>query len=148
MQSGAGSLFAQNPFAGGAFSADSIGVQGTFKLGKQFAIGGWAGYTRANESGTANNAEIINAAANLTVFDLITEGSQLGLIVGLPPKNFDNDIAARQDPDTSIHLEGLFQFPVNDNIKITPGVIYIINPEHNNANDDVFAGVIRTTFTF
>jgi hypothetical protein len=148
IQSGAGSLFAQNPFAGNAFSADSVGLQGTFRLAKQFAIGGWAGYTRANESGATNNAEIINAAVNLTVFDLIKEGSQLGLIAGLPPKNFNNDNVVREDPDTSIHLEGLFQFPVNNNIKITPGVIYIINPNHNDANDDVFAGVLRTTFSF
>ena len=149
IQSGAGSVFAQSPFGlGQGFSADSVGVQGTFRLADQFAIGGWAGYTRANESGTANKADIINAAANITVFDLIKEGSQLGFIVGLPPQVTDNDVAARVDPSTSIHLEGLFQFPVNDNIKVTPGVIYIINPNHDNTNSDVLAGVLRTTFSF
>ena len=149
IQSGAGSVFAQSPFGlGQGFSADSVGVQGTFRLADQFAIGGWAGYTRANQSGTANNAEIINAAANITVFDLIKEGSQLGIIAGLPPQVTENDFAGREDTDTSIHLEGLFQFPVNDNIKITPGVIYIINPNHQTGTDDVFAGVLRTTFNF
>ncbi len=149
IRSFAGSDNAQIPFGEDtAFSADSVGLQGTFRIGDRFAIGGWAGYTRANASDTGEDADIINAAVNLTAFDLIKEGSQAGIIVGLPPKNFRNDDATREDPDTSIHLEGLFQFPVNDNIKITPGVIYIFNPEHNNDNEDVFVGVLRTTFTF
>ncbi|MCM1982290.1 iron uptake porin [Lyngbya confervoides] len=153
IRSGVGSTFAQIPFVDGngiaqAFSADSFGLEATFRVAKGFAIGGWAGYTRANQANSTNDAEILNAAINLTAFDIGKEGSQLGLIVGMPPKNINNDILIREDPDTSIHLEGLYQFPVNNNITITPGVIYVINPEHNEARRDIFVGVLRTTFSF
>jgi carbohydrate-selective porin OprB len=71
-----------------------------------------------------------------------------GLIVGLPPKNINNTVVAREDQDTSVHLEAFYQLPINDFINITPGIIYVINPEHNNANSDVFVGVVRTIFSF
>jgi hypothetical protein len=52
IRSGVGSVFAQNPFAGQSFSADSIGLEGTFGITKNFAIGGWAGYTKTNTAAT------------------------------------------------------------------------------------------------
>ena len=52
------------------------------------------------------------------------------------------------DKDTSLHLEAFYRFRVNDNISITPGLILITNPEHNNDNDTISIGTIRTTFNF
>ena len=37
---------------------------------------------------------------------------------------------------------------LNDNIAVTPGLLVIFNPEHNNANDTVYVGTLRTTFKF
>jgi hypothetical protein len=148
IRSGVGSVFAQNPFAGQSFSADSIGLEGTFGISKNFAIGGWAGYTKANAAATSDEADIFNAALNFAFPDVGVEGGLGGLIVGLPPKNINNTVVAREDQDTSIHLEAFYQLPVNDFINITPGIIYVINPEHNSANSDVFVGVLRTTFSF
>lgn len=59
-----------------------------------------------------------------------------------------SSLAARKDVDTPIHIEALYQFPINDRITITPGVIYLINPNGNSANSDIVVGVVRTTFTF
>lgn len=56
--------------------------------------------------------------------------------------------ARRTDSDTSIHLEALYRYQLNDNISMTPGLIVVFNPEHNSNNDTVVVGVIRTTFRF
>ncbi|MEO1377904.1 MAG: carbohydrate porin, partial [Cyanobacteria bacterium J06635_10] len=33
-------------------------------------------------------------------------------------------------------------------ISITPGLLVIFNPEHNNDNDTIYVGTVRTTFSF
>jgi carbohydrate-selective porin OprB len=57
-------------------------------------------------------------------------------------------LGRREDPDTGLHVEGLYKFKLTDNILITPGVIWLTAPGHDNDNDDIFVGTIRTTFTF
>ncbi|PLZ79564.1 hypothetical protein CBP16_16350, partial [Fischerella thermalis WC217] len=39
-------------------------------------------------------------------------------------------------------------YQLTDNISITPGFLAIFNPEHNDNNDTVYVGTLRTTFTF
>lgn len=86
---------------------------------------------------------------NLAFPDLGIEGATGGLVFGVPPTVIDNDnLAAGENPDQTFHLEALYSFPVNDNITITPGVIYLINPEGDSNNSDILVGVIRTTFKF
>ncbi len=53
-----------------------------------------------------------------------------------------------EDQDTSLHVEAFYQYQVNDNISITPGIIWLTAPDHNSANDDIIIGTIRTTFAF
>ena len=53
-----------------------------------------------------------------------------------------------KDPDTSYHVEGFYQFKLSDNISITPGVIWLTAPDHNNQNDDIVIGIVITTFIF
>jgi carbohydrate-selective porin OprB len=79
---------------------------------------------------------------------LFKKGATGGIIVGVPPKTISNSIGARKDPDTTIHLEALYQFPINDHISITPGLIYLLNPNHDSDNSNIIVGVVRTTFTF
>ncbi|MGK7893425.1 MAG: carbohydrate porin, partial [Xenococcus sp. (in: cyanobacteria)] len=40
------------------------------------------------------------------------------------------------------------KYQFNDNISITPGIIYIIAPNGDSDDDDAVIGVVRTTFTF
>lgn len=148
MRFGTGTAFSNNPFNGNALSGNSFGFEGTVKLADWLAVGGWFGYTIANEDNTNNKANIINGAINLAFPDLGIEGATGGLIFGVPPTVIDNDVAVREDPDQTFHLEALYSFPVNDYITITPGVIYLINPEGSSANSDILVGVIRTTFKF
>ncbi|MBW4676513.1 MAG: carbohydrate porin [Desmonostoc geniculatum HA4340-LM1] len=57
-------------------------------------------------------------------------------------------IAIRPEDTTPYHLETFFNYRVNDNISITPGVFWLFNPEGFSANDTAVVGVLRTTLTF
>lgn len=144
---GTGSALANRPFGQSATAADNFGVQVNFKPSSRFQIGGWYGYTKAEQLRRSNNdATIQNAAVTLALPDFGRRGNLLGFVFGVPPKVTDSDVARNRD--TSYHLEGFYRFQVNDFISVTPGVYVILNPEHNNDNDDIWVGLLRTVFTF
>lgn len=146
-----GSTYSNDPFDGADTTADSYGVEANFRVSPKFSIGGWAGFTQADAKSGPNqgaDASIFNYAVTLAFPDLGKEGNLAGLVIGQPPKVTDNDINSREDSDTSLHLEAFYRYQVTDNISITPGLIMITNPEHNDNNNTVYLGTIRTTFTF
>ncbi|MBD2445938.1 carbohydrate porin [Nostoc sp. FACHB-152] len=152
---GTGSTFARNPFQQNATTTDNFGLQFNWRASQRFVLGGWFGYTLAHqEGGPDNDATIVNGALTLAFPDLFKEGNVGGFIVGVPPKVTSNDYrptpaaARREDPDTALHLEAFYTFRVNDNIRVTPTCYFITNPEHNDANDPIWVGAIRTSFSF
>ncbi len=173
---GTGSTFANQPFvtATGAAvptSANSYGLQASYRLSPGFIISGWGGYTVATAEAKlrsvvgANSpfkprAEIWNWAVTLAFPDLFKEGNLAGIVFGQPPRVTNNDFntfaastattrpARRKDNDTSFHIEGFYRFRINDNIAVTPGLLVILNPEGNASNDPIYVGTVRTTFTF
>lgn len=150
---GTGSAFARNPFGQDATTSDNFGVQLSWKLSQRFNLGGWFGYTLAHQlSGGDEDATIINGALTFAFSDLFKKGNIGGFIVGVPPKVTSNDFRAegtlREDPDTSLHLEAFYTFRVNDNFSVTPDLFVLTAPEHNDANQPIWVGVIRTSFSF
>jgi hypothetical protein len=149
-----GSQYANNPFGGNALSSDHYAVEAVLRLGPKITIGGWYGYSEAQGKGAAsgNNAYFETYAATLSFRDFGRQGSVLAFIFGQPPKATGNDFVQngvrRQDRDTSYHLEALYKLQLSDNIAVTPGVLVILNPEHNDNNDAIYVGTLRTTFTF
>lgn len=142
-----GSSLANRPFGQAGTGSDNFGVQVNFKPSSRFQLGGWYGYTKAEQLRNSNNeATIQNAAVTLALPDFGRQGNLLGFVFGVPPKVTSSDLT--KDKDTSYHLEGFYRFQVNDFISVTPGVYVIMNPEHNNNNDDIWVGVLRTTFSF
>ena len=145
---GTGSVLARRPFGNVATEADHFGVEASFRLGSAISLGGWVGYTNANSAVGELEADIWNWAANVGFRDLGKEGALLGVIAGMPPKLTDVDGGLAEDADSSFHLETLYRYPLNDNIDITPGLLVIFNPEHNDNNDTIYVGTVRTTFKF
>ncbi len=144
---GTGSSLANRPFGQSATAADNFGVQVNFKPSSRFQIGGWYGYTKAEQLRRSNNeATIQNGAITLALSDFGRRGNLLGFVFGVPPKVTESDLARNRN--TSYHLEGFYRFQVNDFISVTPGVYVILNPEHNNKNDDIWVGLLRTVFSF
>ncbi|PLZ05958.1 iron uptake porin [Fischerella thermalis] len=149
--SSTGSSNARQPFGNVRTSANHYGAQVNFKPSSKLTVGGWVGFSNAEARSGANrgdNADIFYWMANVAFKDFGKEGNLLGLQFGQPPKVTDNDIGAREDDDTSYHLEALYRYQLTDNISITPGFLAIFNPEHNDNNDTVYVGTLRTTFTF
>ncbi len=137
------------------FSSNSYGVQASLGISDNIVLGGWVGYTNAQnlstEGGTIDRGslDIWNWAVTLGFPDLGKKGNLAGIIVGMEPKVTDSSINdINEDSDTSYHIEAFYQYKVNENISITPGVIWLTAPDHNDNNDDVVIGALRTTFTF
>ncbi|MGF1591595.1 MAG: carbohydrate porin [Pleurocapsa sp.] len=45
----------------------------------------------------------------------------------------------------TLHANAFYQYQLNDNIAITPEVIYANNLDHNHDNDDLIVGTLLTT---
>lgn len=130
--------------------SNSYGAQASFRLNPRFIIGGWAGLTNARIIGIGD-ARIWNYAVTLALPDLGKEGNLLGFVVGREPYLDKLEAAGnlrRFSNDESWHVEGFYKFKLTDNISVTPGVIWITNPNQNDQNDDIIIGTLRTTFTF
>jgi Carbohydrate-selective porin, OprB family/S-layer homology domain len=135
-------------------SANAYGIGASFQLSKQLVINGNVGYTNARSlgTGTKGDADIWNWSVGLAVPDLGKKGNLAGVIVGQSPRvtnvsgNFRNVL--NRDRDAGLHVEGFYQYRLNDNISVTPGIIWLTAPDHNNDNEDIVIGTIRTTFTF
>ncbi len=146
-----GSFKARDPFDGLATTSDNIGFEAQWKLNDHIQIGGWFGTTwaRPEEDNDSDDITIINGALTIAFPDLFKDGSLGGIIVGVPPIVTDGgDDDALKDDDTSIHIEVFYRYPLNDFIAITPGLFVITNPNHNDDNETLWVGTIRTTFKF
>jgi hypothetical protein len=146
-----GSAFAQRPFDRVDTQANSYGLIGSVQFSPRLNLSGWVAYTDAQAKAGSDrgaHADIWTWAVTLAFPDLFKEGNVGGLVVGMPPKATHNDLNSREDRDTSLHLEALYRHRLTDNIAITPGIIAIINPEHDADNSTQVVGVIRTTFAF
>ncbi|ELS03728.1 putative S-layer protein [Xenococcus sp. PCC 7305] len=154
-----GSLFAQSPFGlETATSSDNFNISTSYQVSDRVELGGWVGYisTVAKSSPAASgldastgaNADIWTAALTASYNDLGKLGSKLSFVLGLPPKLTSSDVPDREDEDTSLHLELSYNYPLTEKISLTPGILTITNPEHNNENNAIIIGLMRTTLRF
>jgi len=147
--SGTGSWIADRPFGDNSTTSDNLGFQFNWRIINNFELGGWFGATWANQKNDGDDsATILNWAVTLGFPDVLKEGDSGAIIVGMPPKVTSHDIAALENDDTSIHIETFYRFPFNEYISVTPGAYIITNPGHNDSNDTIVVGTIRTTFRF
>ena len=160
IDSGTGSI-ASAVRAGRPLVGNSYGLEASFSFSPKLVLSGWAGYTQSIVLNTGR-ADTWNYGATLALNDFGTKGSTLGLIFGMEPKLTGTSnarlaslisagslpVGARRDQDTGFHVEGFYKFNVTRNIAITPGVIWLTAPGHNENNDDIVIGTVRTTFTF
>ncbi|MBC6474931.1 MAG: iron uptake porin, partial [Hormoscilla sp. GM102CHS1] len=145
-----GSANAMDPYAGEDTSANVMGATTQLRLGRGLILSGWFGWMDVIEEGNNDrHSAIYNWAGTLALPDLFAEGNLGAIQVGMLPKVVSG---ARRDDNigdgTSLQIQGLYRIRVNDNIAITPGLYVILNPEHNDGNDTIYVGTIRTTFKF
>jgi hypothetical protein len=131
-------------------STNAYGVSATFQLSPNFALGGWVGYANQRYSGRGD-ADVWNWAITLAFPDLGKQGNLGGILVGMEPKvtGIDSTLnGGRADKDTSLHIEAFYRYQLTDNIQITPGIIWLTAPNHDENNSDVITGVLRTVYRF
>ncbi len=66
----------------------------------------------------------------------------------MPSKTTSNDVAVFEDRDTSVMVDGFSKYQITDNIGITPSLIVITNPAHNDNNNIIYVRVLRANFNF
>lgn len=136
--------------------SNSYGLELSWAINNHFVIGGWGGLSKVSNLSTINQGidrgtqDIWNWSATLALPDLGREGSLGGIVVGSEPTVTDSSIVNLEaDSDRSLHLEAFYQYQVNDNISITPGVIWITEPDGDiQDGDNLVIGTVRTTFSF
>ncbi len=144
---GTGGLLANNNF-GRAVVGNAYAFAATYRLSPNINLGGWIGYVNQRYIGRGD-ADVLNWAVTLAFPDLGKKGNVAGILVGMEPKVIDiSDSLGEEDRDTSLHIDAFYRYVLNSNISITPGIIWVTAPNHDNRNDDVFIGVIRTNFVF
>jgi Carbohydrate-selective porin, OprB family/S-layer homology domain len=146
-----GTSFANFPGGTDArISANSFGLEASYRFGSRFVVSAWGGYTIANIlNSDSDDGEIWNYALTFAVPDLFKEGSLGAVVVGVQPYLGNPQQTGYQNAtnNTPLHAEVFYRYQINDNISITPGLIYLLAPDQQD-EDDVLIGVLRTTFTF
>jgi hypothetical protein len=100
---------------------------------------------------TTNQYDAITFMGGVAYRDLIVPGSLLAVAAGAPFITQGADVA---DPlglvnnANQVNVEAFYRFPVTDNISITPIFSAIFNPNNSSANETIYQGVLRSTFTF
>jgi hypothetical protein len=134
---------------GGPEVANTYGGQVNFKFGA-LEVGGGVAYIPIRRIGVGD-LDLWSYQATLAFRDLGGEGNLLGLLAGTPgylssiPGGLDSPVF---NQDNAFQVEGFYRFQINDNISITPGLIFITNPGNDDANDESLVGAIRTSFQF
>ncbi|MEO0837148.1 MAG: iron uptake porin [Cyanobacteria bacterium J06642_3] len=134
----------------------SYGLEVSWELNSRIVIGGWGGLSKVSNLATLGQPidrgtqDIWDWAATLALPDLGSEGSLGGIIIGSEPTVTNSSITnLDEDSDRSLHLEAFYQYQINDNISITPGVVWITEPDGDIQDaDDLVIGTVRTTFSF
>ncbi|AFY70769.1 cyanobacterial porin [Thalassoporum mexicanum PCC 7367] len=155
LTSSTGSEFSQDPFGDRPTESDRYAFYMNWRVSQGFNFGGWVSFISANTAGSTLNgsADLINWMAHFSFPDLFMEGSTGAILFGQPPRvtSFSGPAVTPNegtDDDTSYHLEALYRWKLSKHISITPGVLVIFNPQHNEERSTAYVGTIRTTFSF
>lgn len=127
---------------------NGYGVQFNWQPSSRFSISGWFStfYPRLIGEGDGN---ILTYALTFALPDLGQRGNLLGLVVGAEPYLTEMGGDPQEfDVDVPLHIEAFYRHRLNDNIFITPGVIWLTAPNQSNDNPDAIIATLRTTFLF
>ncbi|MGK7896734.1 MAG: iron uptake porin [Xenococcus sp. (in: cyanobacteria)] len=155
---GIGTALANRFDNGGVFFNENVSVisnaysfQGFYQVTPMINIGGFVNKIDSRIIGRGD-ADLWSYAGMLTLSDLFKEGNTGGLVIGVEPylaeldalvdfnENFKND--------TSLHIEAYYQHRFNNNISITPAIIWITAPNQDRNNEDIVLGTLQTVFSF
>jgi hypothetical protein len=130
----------------GAAVANTYATQINFKFADGvFNLGGGVAFTDVSGIGANEDYDVWSWQIVAAINDLGGDGNQLGILTGVPP--YTRDLAG-QTRDTAFLAELFYRYRLNNNILLTPSLIWLSDPYNNNDIDDTFIGTLRTTFEF
>ena len=141
---------------------NTYAITTSWRISNNFILGAWGGLSKASildyfqvENGETFSPGKLTSwywAISLAFPDAFAQGNTAGLILGMQPWTTENTILVNgissPSDNTSFHVEAFYQYAVNNNISLTPGIIVITSPGNDSKNSPLVMGVIRTTFTF
>ncbi len=141
-----------NPFDFGGKQTNSYGVQAAIKFADWLNFSAFGSYTNVTLIGK-DNGDIWTYGGGFAFPDLGKEGNILGIFAGVQPyiSGLSNRVGSVYNLPVSnpFTAELFYKYQVTDNLSLTPGVIWISNPEQTTGetNGSVI-GTLRGTFTF
>ncbi|NJO39424.1 MAG: iron uptake porin [Cyanobacteria bacterium CRU_2_1] len=128
--------------------ANTYGAQVNFKLfDETLEVGGGLAFTDVAGIGGRPDYDLWSWQGTLALNDLGGEGNLLGVVAGVP--SYTRDLREEGETDDTGFLAELFyRFSLNDNIALTPSIIWLSDPFNDNEVDSTFIGSLRTTFRF
>ena len=144
-----------------AVSTQAVGATAAWRVNSKWTVGAWGGWTTSNAIGQPGIVETTNWMVFSALPDLFVPGNLGGILVGQPPKitsstlpdgfnfpNFSDDGTQGGQSSSTLHIEAFYRAKVTNNITITPGLLIILNPNHNTSNDTLMIGTVRASFQF
>lgn len=140
-------------------ATNSYGSAFAWRISDKISFSAFFTYTNVTYIGRGDD-DVWSYGGGLAFPDFGKEGNLLGIFAGVQPYSGNNVFfitdsttgdSYRTRFDTSgvpIHVEAFYKYQLNDNISITPGVIWVSSPTQSTDGDDQFIGTLRTTFTF
>ncbi|MFN6518732.1 MAG: iron uptake porin [Nostoc sp. CreGUA01] len=120
---------------------DVVGANAELAISQQIAVFGRYGYGSYADTAFGDlNPSYWMAGVGLR--DLFVEGAFAGLAAGQP------FIASEIGNATQTNFEAFYNFPINENIRVTPVVQVVTNPSNQGSNGTIVTGTLRTVFSF
>jgi hypothetical protein len=147
---------------------NAFGVTANWAINDAITLGGWIGWTTSHQLNFDGSAQTQNWMVSMQFPDLLGEGNLGAIFFGMPPRITESNLNIGGQPlgnipsffergstafnggrsDTAYHLEAFYRWRLSEHITITPGMMVVFNPGHNDSNDPVAIAALRTTFSF
>jgi hypothetical protein len=132
-----------------ASSSNSYGASLAFKPSEKLSVSGFVSYHDITGVGRNDDFNVWSYGLGVALPDFGKKGNVLGVFAGAQPYTGDrNRLGTSRGFDTPFQVEGFYKYRVNDNVSVTPGVIWLTAPGQQNNGEDAVIGTLRTTFTF
>jgi Carbohydrate-selective porin, OprB family/S-layer homology domain len=134
---------------GSSRQTNTYGAEVSWKLSDSVNLSGFVAYQDVDFKSGARaglDDEVWTYGGGIAFPDLGKEGNVLGIFAGVQP--YLGSAVNSSGGGVPLHVEAFYKYKLNDNISITPGVVWLSNPNQNENNNDEVIGTLRTTFTF
>jgi hypothetical protein len=159
---GVGDAQVLSPFSTATgFDTHAIGATAAWRITPKWTIGSWGGWTSSKAQSVTGSVQTTNWMLFSAFPDLLVPGNMGGIMLGQPPKitnstlpdglnfpSFSTDGKAGGQSGSAIHLEAFYRARLSNQISVTPGLLMIFNPNHNESNGTVVQGLMRATYRF